>query len=81
MPSTRRMVESRWGVRRWRSSHMNSIWRTSERGQYQIELGLQLCDPNALNAQLLFSIGKALVYGPERVSGGGASNCARSGRR
>jgi hypothetical protein len=48
---------------------MHSVRRTSERTQYHIELGLQLCDSSELDAQLLFSIGEPLVYGPERFGG------------
>lgn len=59
---------------------MNSIGRISERAQYQIELGLQLCDSNELGAQLPFSIGKPLVNDAERPGCGAASNRARSGR-
>ena len=56
-------------------SHMHSARRMSERTQYHIELGLQLCDSSKLDAQLPFSIGKPLVYGAERF-GGGSSNRA-----
>jgi hypothetical protein len=57
---------------------MNSIRRTSERAQDHIELGLQLRDSSELDAQLPFSIGKPLVYCPERFDGGAASNRASS---
>jgi hypothetical protein len=42
---------------------VGSFRHTSERGQHQIELGLQLCDSRELDLQRLFSIRKALVDG------------------
>jgi hypothetical protein len=57
-----------------RSSHINSIRRTSERAQDQIELGLELRDSSELDAQLPFSLVKALVDDPERFRGGAAAN-------
>ena len=54
---------------------MNSTRRASERAQEHIELALQLGDSTELDAQLPFSIGKPLVYGPERF-GGATSNRA-----
>jgi hypothetical protein len=40
---------------------MNAIRRTSERARHHIELGLELRDSSELDAQLPFSIVKALV--------------------
>ena len=53
---------------------MNSIRRTSERPQDQIELGLQLCDPSELNAQLAFSTAEAPVNRPQRLVASAASS-------
>jgi hypothetical protein len=60
------------------SSRLNAIRRTSERAQDHVELGLELRNSNELNAQLPFSIVKALVCGEERFRGGAAVNDARS---
>ena len=57
---------------------MKSIRRPSERAHDHVELGLELRDSTELNAQLPFSLVKALVYGPERLGGGAAPNRARS---
>jgi hypothetical protein len=43
------------------ADRVRSIRRTSERPQYQVELGLQLCDPSELDAQLPFNNAEALV--------------------
>ena len=55
---------------------VDSIRRTSERRQQQVDLGLQLCDSSELDAQLLFGTGKTLVNGPDRLGTGTASNRA-----
>jgi hypothetical protein len=44
---------------------MNSVRRTPERGQDDIELGLELRDSSELDAQLPFSVGEPLGYCPE----------------
>jgi hypothetical protein len=44
---------------------LGSIRRTAERLQQQVELRLQLCDSNELDAQLPFGAGKALINAPE----------------
>ena len=44
---------------------VDSIRRTSERRQQQVDLGLQLCDSSELDAQLPFGTGKTLVNGPD----------------
>ena len=64
---TRRTVQSRWRAR-----------LPAERVHDHVELGLELRDSDELDAQFLFSIGKSLVYGPERCRGGVASSRARS---
>jgi hypothetical protein len=45
------------------SPPLRSFRQTSERGQHQIELGLQLRDSSELDLQLVFSLGKALGNG------------------
>jgi hypothetical protein len=42
---------------------VRSFRHTSERGQHEIELGLQLRDSSELDLQLVFSLGKALGNG------------------
>ena len=54
-------IKSYGGARR---RHSSREIRTSERPQYQVELGLQLCDPSELDAQLPFSNAEALVNRP-----------------
>jgi hypothetical protein len=39
---------------------LRSFGQTSQRGEHQIELGLQLCDSSVLHLQLVFSMRKAL---------------------
>lgn len=55
---------------------MKRTRRTSERGQDNIELGLELRDSSELYAQLSFGIGKPLVNGRDRFDSRAAFNRA-----
>jgi hypothetical protein len=50
-----------------------------ERGQHQIELGLQLRDSSELDLQLVFGVSKALVNRRERFYGEAVANRASCG--